>query len=441
MARLAPLSVTQPRFPYRDVQAIERLRARRTARIVEHAYEQVPHYRDEMDRLGAGPRDFTDASDLARLPVVEREHLQRHPERFVSRALGDDRLELSSSGSSGTPIKTLWDRRSILAHIAYRERQRAVETAIVGRRFGYRQSGIGMGVGVGPRIHAARKKAMWLPSFLFDRQFLLIQDGPAANLGELVQFDPDVIRSYGSYLESIFLELERGGLRLPSLKVAQFAGDGISEPARRRIEEVFGIPVVGIYNAHETLDIAFECEERSGYHVNIDLCPVRIVDSNDRDLPDGEVGQIVVSNLVNRGTVLLNYRLGDLGAKLAGQCPCGRTLPLLQLAQGRLNPWLAMDNGRRVHGMVMRGVLKNDPGVRQFRVVQATGSLVEVSVVPWEETDRDALRARLREMLSSTLGPGATVDVRFVEHIPPGPSGKRQEVVVSHVASGDAGAS
>jgi phenylacetate-CoA ligase len=438
MARLAPLAITQPRFPYRDARAIERVQARRTARIVEYAYEHVPHYREEMDRLGARPGDVTGPSDLARLPVIEREQIQRDPDRFVSRARGVDRLELSSSGSSGTPIKTVWDRPSILAHTAYRERQRVVETSLLGRRFGYRQSVVSVGTGTGAKVYNARTKALWLPRSLIDRQYLSMQDGSAANVDELVRFDPHVIHSYGSYLESLFLELERRGLTLPSLKVAQFAGDAISEPARRRIEERFGIPAIGIYNAHETLDVAFECEERSGYHVSIDLCPVGIVDPNGRELPDGEVGEIVISNLVNRGTVLLNYRLGDLGAKLAGRCPCGRNLPLLHLAQGRLSPWISMDNGRRVHGMVIRDAVKNDADVRQFRLAQATGSRVEVSVVPQEDADRDALCRRLVESLSSTLGPGTTVDVRFVEHIPPGPSGRRQEIVVSHVASSDA---
>ena len=48
----------------------------------------------------------------------------------------------------------------------------------------------------------------------------------------------------------------------------------------------------------------------------------------------------MVSNLVNRGTVLLNYRLGDVAAKLDGRCACGRTLPMMSFLEGRSDEWI-----------------------------------------------------------------------------------------------------
>ena len=54
---------------------------------------------------------------------------------------------------------------------------------------------------------------------------------------------------------------------------------------------------------------------------------------------------MVVSNLVNRGTVLLNYRVGDLAARLPEPCGCGRALPLLSEVQGRRTEWLESSSG------------------------------------------------------------------------------------------------
>ena len=428
MARLAPLALAQRRFPYRDPGAIRRVQERRIARIVEHAYQQVPHYRDEMDRLGLAPGDLRTASDLGLLPILERAQVRGEGDRLISRNLGQA-VPFNSSGRTGIPITTVWDREAVLAHLGYRERTRAVMTSIIGRRFGYRESSFSLLGGTGKKVYETRTDALWLPRFVMDRQHLPMRDGPAANVAEMIPFDPHLVRSYGSYLEVFFLELERQGKRPDSLRVAEFAGDAIGEEARRRIEERFEIPVIGVYNAHETLDIAFECEHRAGYHVNVDICPVRIVDSAGRDLPDGEVGDVVVSNLVNRGTVLINYRIGDRGAILPGGCRCGRKLPLLDLAEGRVNAWIRMDNGRPVHGMDIRIVLKDEPDVRQFRIVQVDTNRLAVSVVPELAADPDALRGRISEGLQDLVGPGAAIEVEFKDHIPPSHSGKRQEIV------------
>ena len=98
--------------------------------------------------------------------------------------------------------------------------------------------------------------------------------------------------------------------------------------------------VLSVYQAVEIGIIGWECERQCGHHLNVDLCPIRILDSDRRELPIGESGQVVTSNLVNRGTVLLNYMLGDLATRLPEPCGCGRSLPLLSHVQGRTTDWL-----------------------------------------------------------------------------------------------------
>ena len=345
--------------------------------------------------------------------------------------------------TSGAPITVAWDTGALLVNTAYRQRQRAVLSSLGVRTFGCRETGLhGAHGGTKDTIYAARTEGLWLPRVLGNRQRLSIADSPAANIDQMHRFNPHLVRGYGSYLESLFADLEQRGQSLPSLKAAMFGGDAISEPARRRIEAVFGIPMVGSYSAIETMDIGFECEYRAGYHLHTDLCAVRVVGPDGDELPDGEVGEVVISNLVNRGTVLLNYRLGDLAAKLPGPCRCGRNLPLLDLAHGRVSDWIALEDGRRIHAVMARRCAKNDHEVWQFKIVQPTHSRVEVQVVPIAGADLEALRDRVSERLLEQLGTseGIEVEVRFVDRIPPDPSGKRQEVV-SHVARREAGAS
>ena len=95
---------------------------------------------------------------------------------------------------------------------------------------------------------------------------------------------------------------------------------------REFIEGTFGIPVFSRYNAMEAFKIGFFCEQRSGFHIHDDLCHVRIVGDDGQTLPPGQQGQVVISNLVNRATVLLNYRLGDVASISTARCACGACL-------------------------------------------------------------------------------------------------------------------
>ncbi len=74
----------QADFSFRPLAAIERQRDRRARDIIAYAYRHVPYYRDTLDRLKLHPADFRGAIDLAQLPVIEREQVQRNPDYFVS---------------------------------------------------------------------------------------------------------------------------------------------------------------------------------------------------------------------------------------------------------------------------------------------------------------------------------------------------------------------
>ena len=79
---------------------------------------------------------------------------------------------------------------------------------------------------------------------------------------------------------------------------------------------------------------------REGFHLHEDLCHLDVVDRDGARVPDGEPGEIVLSNLVNRGSVLLNYRIGDLGRISTEPCACGRTTQVLADLEGRVSEYV-----------------------------------------------------------------------------------------------------
>ncbi len=121
------------------------------------------------------------------------------------------------------------------------------------------------------------------------------------------------------------------------------------ESDRQLIESELGIPVLSTYQSVEGLRIAFQCEERSGFHIDADQVVLRIVDANGASQPPGAPGEVVISNLTNRATVLLNYRQGDVAALSFRLCPSGRILPMLESIQGRQDDLVRLPGGSAAH--------------------------------------------------------------------------------------------
>jgi len=421
----------QADFPFRPLEAVHRVQDRRVRRMIAHAYATVPHYRETMDQLGLRPGDLRTAADLARLPLIERGQLQRDPARFRSTAEPPDRcLRLNSSGSSGAPLTIHCDAAAIIENAAHGERERSLATPLIGRRTGYREAAIS-----GPHSAAWEirrfldARTLAPPGMRIKREFISLIDPPERQAAAIEAFRPDVLHGFGATLALLFAYYEASGPPVHPPKVVTFSSDALADPARRLIEERYGIPVFGTYQAIEAFKIGFECRRHRGYHLNVDLYPVRIVDAQGQPAPDGETGEVVISNLVNRATVLLNYRLGDLAAVSAEPCPCGRSLPLMPSLEGRSSEVVELPSGRLVDPYAVRTVFVGEDDVRLYQVVQRTPAHFAVAIVAAAGTDRDGLRARIAAGLAARLEEGITVEVTFVDAIERTAGGKLEPIL------------
>lgn len=421
----------QARAPFRPLDRIRRDQARRVRATVAYAYRHVPYYRETMRRLGLRPSDFSTAADLVRLPILERDQVQRDPAYFVSTAEPLDRyLELRSGGSTGAPRTIYHDTAALFQSRAHGQRERAILRDWIGTSAGRRETVFVPPITAGMKIKDfCQKRSVTPPNLKIERQYLSLLDPPDENLPRINEFEPDVWRGYGSYIEILFAYIDANGVPFHRPKAVAYSSDALSPPARRLIEEKFGIPVFAAYRAIEAFKIGFECEERDGYHLNVDLYPLRILGPDGEPLPPGESGDVVVSNLVNRATVLLNYRMGDLAAMVPGTCRCGRSLPRLSVLHGRNDDWIELPSGRLLHPQAIRILFTDETAIWQYQVVQQTLDRFHVAIVPAEQADRQAVRQRITTAFTRQLGSNVTVEVTFVKSIERTPGGKLRPIL------------
>ena len=411
----------QRRFPFTPLERQLEARDRRVREIVRHASRHVPHYR-QLD-----PDAFRGADDLAQLPLISRKDLLADRAAFRSDAVREaDGLVIRTSGSSGEPLDVLHDRRSALANIAYSERERAVVVAMLGQK-AYRSLAFEYRLGTLLVVRAFYDEAAYRPRRP-PFAFVPSEEPLERCLEALESIRPDVVLATGSWLEPIFREVVAAKRPIPLPRLLVHGGSAMSESCRELIEDELAIPVVSRYAAGESLKIGFTCEARDGFHLHEDLCVVETVGPDGDPVGEGERGSVVISNLVNRGTVLLRYELGDYGRITSAPCPCGRPARRIVDLEGKRVVNLRLPDGTTVHSRPLWGVIKLADGVRRFQIVQHEPARFEVRLVTDDRSTFDAILPTILSGMQALL-PGCHVDVSWHAELAAEPD-RRFETIV-----------
>ena len=150
-----------------------------------------------------------------------------------------------------------------------------------------------------------------------------------------------------------------------NLRLAVIGAEPHTEGARNRIEEGFGLSAFNCYGLSEMSGpgVAFECPEKDGLHIWEDHYMVEIIDPETLDpLPDGEIGELVLTSLCREAMPIIRYRTRDLAMVIPEPCACGRTHRRLSRITGRADDMLIL-KGVNIFPMQVERVLLSQPEV------------------------------------------------------------------------------
>jgi phenylacetate-CoA ligase len=421
-------------LPYWSPERLQALQDRRVRHIARYAYQTVPYYRELFDRERVSPDDIRSADDLRRLPIVESSELTLAPDRFVSsRFRREQGVELHSSGVSGNAKKVYWDPAGLFQTLASKHRYRQVLRHYVGATYGYREMSVSNPLNVGVALRDFYTRYAWFPPGVeFERERALVTESFDDILGQINAFKPDVLGGSGVTLGALYRYALQRQIPVFRPKLIRYGASTMPAHDRALIESEFGVPVISSYQSAEMLRIAYQCERREGFHICTDQVAHRVVDEAGRDVAPGETGRIVLTCLVNRATVLLNYALGDLVEQGEGACPCGRTLPVINALQGRAFDLIVLPKGQRVHADVLFKTFAHSERLiqtqlEQFALDRYTLRVVSDGVVPWPE-----LQTAIDRQLRQTIAEDIELTIEPCEFIAIGATGKIK-ACISHV--------
>jgi phenylacetate-CoA ligase len=295
---------------------LQKLQLDRLRWSLQHAYDNVPHYRSAFDTAGVHPGDVASLADLGRFPFTTKAHL-RDSYPFGMFAVPRDEVVRvhASSGTTGRPTVVGYtaDDVSMWADVV----ARSIEVAggrpgdVVHVVYGY---GLFTG-GLGAHYGAERLGCTVVPvsGGMTERQVQLIRD-----------FEPRIIMVTPSYFLSIVDEMERQGMdpAASSLEIGIFGAEPWTDEMRREIEQRCAMHAVDIYGLSEVIGPGVSQEAvatKDGLHVWEDHFYPEVIDPVTGDvLPDGEEGELVFTSLTKQAMPIVRYRTRDLTRLLPG---------------------------------------------------------------------------------------------------------------------------
>ena len=198
---------------------------------------------------------------------------------------------------------------------------------------------------------------------------------------------------------------------------------------RSTIEAAFGTRVLDRYGSREVDGVACECEAHSGLHVCVPTQYVEILRPDGSPTEPGELGEVVVTPLINWAMPLIRYRVGDMAAWAAEPCSCGRSWPLMEEVAGRTRDIFRKRDGTLVR--IWEATFHRFAWVRQFQVTQEDYEVVTALIVPYDGFERAVSAhaddiAQIEESIREVMGSDCSVEVTLTDRIEPSPSGKHR---------------
>ena len=347
------------------VEDIKKLQSEKLVKQVKHVYENVPYYRDLMDKKGVKPEDIRGIEDLHLLPFLTKADLRdAYPYGLLAKPLNECVRIQSTSGTTGRRVVAfytqhdvdLWEdccARAIVAAGGTNE-----DVCQVAYGYGLFTGGPGLNGG----SHKVGCLTLPMSSGNTERQIQFMTDLSATILC--------CTPSYAAYLGESLTEKGYTPDTIP-LKAGIFGAEPWTEEMRQNIQNTLGIKAYDIYGLTETSGpgVSFECEEQTGMHINEDHFLAEIIDPDTGEvLPEGSKGELVFTSLDKEAFPLLRYRTRDICVLTREKCSCGRTFIKMCKPMGRSDDMMII-RGVNVFPSQIETVLLNEGYQPNYQIV------------------------------------------------------------------------
>ena len=421
LTRLVELEKTQ----WLSREKLEALQQQKLYRLLDYADKHVPYYQRLFREVGFQPAEvLTNPDAWQKIPFLTKAIIRESFDDLMTteseRRQGMS--QLSTSGSTGQPLKFMQD-------IQFRDNTTAElhhHLTWAGWQLGQPHAYL---FGASFEAGYARNLRVQLMNLMLNRfvtnAYVLSEEKMHAFAAQAMRRRPRLLFGYAS---SLYRFAQFVGDH-PEYKLdfvgSVFSTSEVLYPNQRQlIEGTFNCKVFNRYATRELGALACECPAHTGLHVSVENVYIELL-KDGKPVGMGEPGDICVTNLNNYGMPFIRYQLADLAVWHSHEpCSCGRSHPMLKVAEGRHNDMFRTRDGRMIWGGIGNPLWQME-GVKKFQFIQKSFDYVVVRIVkegPMSQTQR----AEVEKAVKFALGEQVQLNFEFPDEIPVERSGKHR---------------
>ncbi|PQJ73303.1 phenylacetate--CoA ligase family protein [Polaribacter butkevichii] len=395
---------------------LENLQKKNLKNILEHTVNTVSKY-SSIQLEGKDPYGW-----LNSFPILTKDDIRGNSDSLLSNKVNKANLiSYSSSGSSGIQSTVFMDKkeqsiiRAILSHwwewSGYRIGSSVVQTGMSPNR------------GLLKSIKDGLFKTKYITAFS-------LTDTQLENLfKELHNTKNYYLAGYASSL-NIIAEYALAHNYKVHFKAAISFGDKMFNHYKKNIENAFKTKVYDTYGCNEGFLIAAQKDLEYKYIMSPHVY-LEILDDNNKPLPDGELGHVVVTRLDGYSMPLIRYKIGDLAMKLPKEkYPKNREFnyPLLEKIIGRDTDVVLLSDNKKLTVHSFTGIFEYVTEIKQFKVIQEKQGEILIEYIKDKGFNKDVLLRVTKELQKYILDNEFKIFYKEVDFIAAAKSGKPQIV-------------
>lgn len=403
---------------WQSPEELKNLQWNKFKKLVVYAYENTEYYHNLLDKNSINIASIKDWPDLLRIPILAKDTAKANIEGLISKK-ASRKLSFRSSGSSGMPMTTYKDETALGYQMAAKWR---------GRRWN--------GIDIGHRIMqlcGEDKDRTYLDAIedrlIDNKTFFVAQDINNKTIKKyLAAYDrirPDLIYGYAHSIYEFAYLIKQSNLTVRhSPRAIITTSEILWEHQKNLIEQIFGRKVRNEYGCKEFHLIAFECPY-GNMHIAQENLIVEFLDSEGRAAQEGDLADIVITDLTNYEMPLIRYKLGDRGSFKSIACPCRRNLAVMDIKIGRDADMLRLNDNTNIHPDIFSIPHKMPyyDEVAAFKVIQNTLTDFKI-LIDASDNAKPHLKEHFDNVLNTYIGSNTTAEYEFISPLPKEPSGK-----------------
>ncbi len=415
-----------------ETASIDELRTLQLERLkwsLNHAYQNVPFYKEHFDQHNVHPDDLNTLSDLSKFPFTVKDHLRANYPFGLFAVPREDVVRIhASSGTTGNPTVVGYTQNDI--DMWARLMARSIRAGggrpgdICHISYGY---GLFTG-GLGAHYGAERLGCTVIP----------MSGGQTAKQVQLIlDFKPRIIMVTPSYCLNLADELERQGVTADEcpLEIGLFGAEPWTNEMRAEIEQRLGIDALDLYGLSEVIGpgVSMEClETKDGPTIWEDHFYPEIINPETGEVvPDGEEGELVFTSLTKEAFPIIRYRTRDLTRLLAGTA---RPMRRMSKITGRTDDMMIIRGVNVFPSQIEEILLKQTALAPHYQIELTRDNNLDCIAINSEarpgtsQSERNQLEQVITKTIKEFIGVSAKVNV-LQEGAVPRSAGKAQRVV------------